>query len=394
MPQPIVFFSYARKDTDRYLENFFTDLCHEIAILSGQDEDQLRFRDKSSLPLMEPWDDNVVAALQSCTVMVCVATVRYFNREVCGKEYRLFDLKRKQRLPDGQDVPAVILPVVWAPCDLPPFMQDLQLVPKEVSDSYLEKGLRHFARFDERSYGRCTEAFAASIVKTWKKHKNIKPLDKVPDFENIPNAFAAGKWEEALGPDGGFLAGPEVANFIFAAESRDESPQPAGRYGTTGSAWRPFFPTEPETALDHAAKGLKKRFRFREILFGETFRSDLEQAKKRKNLSILIGEPRALALESFKEASAFQDLWWEGFSVLLPCHQSVARCSDQDAAFQSKFPVISQVALSPRTPAELQDSLDRVLTKMSQAVVQPAIDAREKKNPPPPGLSGAGDARG
>lgn len=241
---------------------------------------------------MDPWDDNVVAALQSCTVMVCVSTVRYFNREVCGKEYRLFDLKRKQRLPDGQDPPPVILPVVWAPCELPPFMQALQLVPKEVSDSYLEKGLRHFARFDRDSYHRCNEAFATSIVKTWKKHKSIKPLDKVPDFENIPNAFAAGKWEEALGPDGGFLAGPEVANFIFAAESRDECPQPAGRYGTTGSEWRPFFPIEPETALDHAAKGLKKRFRFREIRLGETFRSDLEQAKKRKNLSIMIGEPR------------------------------------------------------------------------------------------------------
>ena len=55
--------------------------------------------------------------------------------------------------------------------------------------------------------------------------------------------------------------------------------------------------------------------------------------------------------------------------------------------------MISQVALSPRDPDELQNSLDRVLTKMSQAVVQPAIDGREKKNPPPPGLSAVGDAR-
>jgi hypothetical protein len=54
----MVFFSYARKDLDRYLEDFFKDLSWEISLLTeySAEDDELSFRDKSSLPLMENWN--------------------------------------------------------------------------------------------------------------------------------------------------------------------------------------------------------------------------------------------------------------------------------------------------------------------------------------------------
>jgi hypothetical protein len=287
----------------------------------------------------------------------------------------------------------VVLPVVWVPADLPEFMKAPQLVPKEISAAYLNKGLRDFARFDRASYDRCVAAFAAAIVDAWKKYgKKMKALASVPAFENVPNAFAGGKWEEAVGPDGGWLPGPEVANFIFVADSRDDSPELEARYGANSSEWRPYFPREPETVLDHATKAVKKQFRFREIRINEELPGELERAKKRKNLSIVIGEPKALGGDV---AAAIEQTWWEGAAVLLPFHEKVFQSGDHETAFRSAFPFISQISspnvARPRTPAELQAVLDSVLTRMSKQVTQPEIDSREKTETPPPGLSGIGD---
>jgi hypothetical protein len=243
-------------------------------------------------------------------------------------------------------------------------------------------------------YDRCVSAFAKAIVAAWKSYeKKIKPLESVPAFEDIPNAFAGGRWSDAVGPDGSWLPGPEVANFVFVAESMNESPEPRGRYGADGSQWRPYFPSEPDTAMDYATNAVRKQFKFREIRVTEDFRGELERARNRKNLSILIGDPKALPLDSFEAVRLIEQLLLcETCAVLLPYHERVAKIDEQDRAVKEAFPVISQVQSSnvhrPRTPAELQTALDVVLREMSKAVTQPEIDSRDKTAPPPPGISG------
>jgi hypothetical protein len=215
---------------------------------------------------------------------------------------------------------------------------------------------------------------------------------KVAAFENVPNAFAGGEWTDAVGPDGGWLHGPEVANFIFVADSRDDCPEPEGRYGANSAEWRPYFPREPETVLDHAAKAAKKQFRFREIRINNELPSQLEGARNRRNLSILIGEPKALRSTLGR---AFEQFWWDGFAVLLPMHEALVKPDEQELALQSTLPVISQIVspnvARPRTPAELQAALDLVLYYMRKKITQPEIDSREKTGGPPPGLTGTGD---
>jgi hypothetical protein len=395
----IVFFSYARKDLDPYLEDFFKDLCWEISLLTNYspEDEELSFRDKSSLPIMENWKTNIVGALQSSAVLVCITSVKFFKKEFCGKEYYVFDQRRRQGLLAGKNPPPVVLPVIWLPAgDLPDSMNEVQQVPKDVSDAYLQRGLRDLARFDRGLYDRCVTAFARAIVDAWKEYaKKIKALDNVPDFENVPNAFAEGKWEEAVGPGGAWLPGPEVANFVFVAESKDECPIPEGRYGTNSSDWRPYFPTEPDTILEHATKAAKKQFRFREIRVNDDLPGELEHAKKRKNLSIVIGDPKAL--NGFKAAQSIEQLWWEGLALFLPCHEAVIK-DDQKTTLKTAFPIISQIlspnVRSPGTPAELQAALDLTLSEMRKAVTQPEIDSRDKSgDPPPPGLSGSGGPR-
>jgi hypothetical protein len=123
----------------------------------------------------------------------------------------------------------------------------------------------------------------------------------------------------------------------------------------------------------------------------EQLLDQLAQAQKRENLSILIGEPKALPPEIFND-SALERFRWEGFAALLPCHEPFTKCGE-DAALKSALPIISALAARPDTPAELQKALDEALHRMRKAVTQPKIDGREKADPPPPGLSGSGDAR-
>ena len=386
------------------LEDFFKDLCWESApYVEFEAEDRgMSFRDTSSLcPNGKLEDEHHLAALQSSAVMVCITSTKYFLRKFCGKEYYLFDQRRRQGLEVGKNPPPVILPVIWAPVEggLPQYMDEVQYIPKEVSDIYRKEGLKWLRRWDRDSYDKCITAFARAIVEARKKYgKAVKPLDKVPDLDNIPNAFAGGKWSDAVGPEGGWLPGPEVANFVFVAQSRDDRPKPEGRYGADSSEWRPYFPSELETILDHATEAVKKQFRFREIRVDDDLRAELKGARERKNLSIVVGDPQALALEDFKSARSIEELWWDGLALLLPCHEPVDTCEDLQTRLKITLPVLSQVK-SPnirgplRTPAELQAALDATLSELRRAVTQPAIDKKDKSGGPPPDLSPTGGSK-
>ena len=251
----IAFFSYARVNLDPYLVNFFHDLCAEIApaTIWAKEDDRISFYDKGNLRLMEHWKTHIDQALQSSAVLVCITSAAFFNSAFCGKEYYVFDQRRRQGVPQTKEPPPVILPVIWYPVveGLPGYFNDVQHVPGDVSDVYRQRGLRYLARFKNSAYEQCVTEFALAITTAWQKHAGMKPLSGSRDFSEIPNMFADREWEEAAGPNG-WLSGPEVANFVFACASKDEISEPEGRYGTRGSEWRPYLPPDSTTILEYA----------------------------------------------------------------------------------------------------------------------------------------------
>jgi hypothetical protein len=54
---PLVFFSYARKDHDSFLERFYGDLVNTLSRLSGLPEGEIVFRDTTSIDLGDRWSD-------------------------------------------------------------------------------------------------------------------------------------------------------------------------------------------------------------------------------------------------------------------------------------------------------------------------------------------------
>jgi hypothetical protein len=396
----IVFLSYANKDLDPLLVNFFSDLCTEIAASTPYEADDARisFRDKANLPLMENWRSNIVEALQTSDVMLCVTSTKYLHSSFCAKEFSFFDERRRHGLNAGDPAPPVILPLIWIPADrpLPKAMDDIQQVPKDVADDYRSRGLREILRIDgaeSKLYKVCVTAFAKAIYAASKDHgRKIKRLENVPEFDDIPNAFAGGRWQPEVVVDGAFAKGPYIANFVFAAPSQDERDKPPGRYGTERSQWKPFFPSELDTVLDHATNAVKKQFKFREIPVNDDLPAELERAKIRGNLSIVIGEPGAM-----DAARSIENLWWQGCAVFAAFHEAAGKLEEQEKAFGDAFPALSQATSTrvcrPHSPAELQKALDAALFEMKNAITQPAIDSLQKTDAPPPGISGTGTAR-
>jgi hypothetical protein len=397
----LVFFSYARENLDPYLEDFFKDLCAEIAPLTqwGPEDENISFRDKNNLRLMEYWKTDIEGALQSSSVLVGITSVAYFNKEFCGREYYVFDQRRRQGVPQGSDPPPVILPVIWAPVSggVPAYMNAQQQVPKGIADTYRNQGLRRLMRFEPAIYNQCVTAFADAIVDAWRNYK-IKPLPNVKDFHEIPNQFASGDWQEAADPSG-WIPGPEVANFVFAAGSAQEFPQPVGRYGAKASEWRPYLPPEPDMIIDHAKKAAQS-FKFRELPVGKDLEEELKAAKDRKNLTLLLADLKCLTSLSFAQVSALEKVWWEGTALILPFDDPVLKWEDDNLrkVFSNAFPVISQlqtpnVKAPIRSGTELRLALEMTLADLRSAVTRAETGKKEKSDEPPPGVTAVPGAK-
>jgi hypothetical protein len=391
----IVFFSYARERLDRYLKDFFDDLCEEIAQSTKwpPHHEEISFRDTKNLRLMENWRTHIEGALQSSSVLVCITETAYLNREFCGREYYVFDQRRRQGLKPGTDPPPVILPIIWTPVygGLPEYMKSDQQLPKDIETTYLQLGLRRLRKEKPRMYERCVMAFADAIVNAWRTYK-IPRLPGVQDFAQIPNQFADTEWAEAAGSTG-WLSGPEVANFVFAAGSSEDFPQPAGRYGTRASEWRPYLPPHPDTILHHAKKAARS-FKFRELPVDEHLERELEAAKDRKNLTVLLADPHCLDCETLAPIRNLEKTWWDGTGIILPFNDPVLQWKDPEVqnVFQNTFPVLSQtqaqnIRANIMSGNELQLAIETTLADLCTAVIRSEADKKKITDQPPPGLT-------
>src|SRR5262249_36251018 len=144
--------------------------------------------------------------------------IAYFQKRFCGQEYWVFDQRRRRNLAPGATPPAVVLPVIWAPMNrsLPPYLDKVQWSDFEIPELYKTKGLRYLKRFERATYKECVNAMGEAIGKAYNDYPGIPALGNLVSFNAIPNQFAGGRWEEAADA-AGWLPGPSVANFVFAA---------------------------------------------------------------------------------------------------------------------------------------------------------------------------------
>ena len=177
--------------------------------------------------------------------------------------------------------------------------------------TYHKNGLRYLKRIEPTEYDKCVTAFGEAIRKAWQKHPAIPALANVPAFTDIPNQFAGGQWEEAAGPVG-WLPGPGVANFVFAAAINKQLQKPTGRYGASAAEWRPYLPPVAKTVSEIAKEAAKKHcLRYREIVVNDKLVAELQGARDRKNLTLVLADAQTLPIDQYQPVATFDTETWD-----------------------------------------------------------------------------------
>jgi hypothetical protein len=117
----VFFFSYARTNRDEYLIRFYKDLSRQVEQRLGLTKEELEqkqigFLDERDLELGSEWEPDLIEALQNSSVLVCAYSPSYFVSEYCGREWHLFQMRRRE-WPEFRaglkPMPAAIKPIIW-----------------------------------------------------------------------------------------------------------------------------------------------------------------------------------------------------------------------------------------------------------------------------------------
>ena len=367
MPTHTFFFSYASEDRSPPLKEFFNDLCEAIAARKGlvPTDEKVAFRDKNNLRLADTYKPLLLDALQNSSVLVSITSPSYFKKDFCGKEYYIFEQRRNINVVPPQVPPPVIFPIIWVPVENggPSFVHDLTEDNDNIPPLYRQKGLRYLYMTQKDQYLKCVEEFADEIYKRAKEYPNL-PKVPVDSFDHVPNIFTDSPWEEAYGL-GGWKRGPEVANFVFAAAQETDLPEWVGRYGKSASRWRPFLPpnkkTVAEVAMDCASR---HSIAYREIPVNDALEQELNRARERKNLAVVLVDPKSLAFDPVSKVTVFDDISWDGAFLIVPWDGTLGDWDDKTVkpVIDEKFPVLSKLSKPDfHAPIKTVDDLVRIL---------------------------------
>jgi len=312
------FLSYAREDTDEFVEGFFRDLSSEVRGFAGLGRhEEVGFLDKHSIELGARWPSRLVRALSECRCFLALCSPRYFVSESCGKEWTVFE-DRLHQFEHGPEPPPALIPVLWLPTRrMPATAQGRQYDIDVLGDAYSRDGLRQLMRLQRNrdAYLNAVSVLARHIVDH--SDRELPPYRGRMTFEQIPSAFhlqaavldnyhnddeeappAARRPVEATA---------RYVHFVVAAPTRDRVTSTRLRrdtsfYGDQPPDWAPYRPEPPSPIAEHA----------RLIAADQSFQSDvagiedlparLEFARQNNQLVVFLVDAWATKLSDHRQA--------------------------------------------------------------------------------------------
>jgi hypothetical protein len=163
----VLFTSYARADSStekgkEQLQRFLGDLAEAVGGLIADQrprDEQLYFRDSSSIQLGTSWPMELADALSNSKICLALYSPAYFVSDWGGREIEIF---RRRKAP--------IIPVIWVPASkIPESIKDIQYNQDEFPIEYLDRGLKQLMLQPklEDAYQECILALARRIVSTY-----------------------------------------------------------------------------------------------------------------------------------------------------------------------------------------------------------------------------------
>ena len=254
------FFSYASKDyrnsVGNYfgspppnpLDQFFRRISESVVSLTGDNEGQVGFLDKSRLQIGETWGHEICKALQGSGVLVALLSPSYINSKNCGREIQFFhellDMTPKVR----GGIPPRVIPIYWVSekyCydkmsnELREYWKRIHYWQQGMPDNYPMKGVRDFyLEHDGESTNRLCDALARRIVEL-NNQDDFPHLESMPDFNRIKSFFdtQSAMQSNIVGE------GPLSTSVVYAVATREQLEEigsTAANYGDNPGDWIPF----------------------------------------------------------------------------------------------------------------------------------------------------------
>lgn len=327
MPNWKFFFSYARNDRSPYLDGFFEllreEVMHKTAVKSPT---EACFRDTENIDLGKRWTSELINALQTTKVLVCLYTPSYFASPYCGKEVFVFQSRITEYKKKKIETPDVILPILWETprtFSIPSSLKEIQFTPPSCHEDYPKNGLLTFSRNDDYK-----NAYLLFIEQLALKIQEISstvdlPECKFEDISSIPDAFKINQENDkettlfsVSNPN------PKQTRIVFAAGVKSEVAKIKAKtegYSDKSEYWKPFYPeTDEEIGIISQQIISDMKFHYLPIQFSENLPEIIREAEDNNCVAVLIVDPWSLNLEKYKKPiSKFNELQFINSAIIV-----------------------------------------------------------------------------
>jgi FxsC-like protein len=237
----------SERDPDEWVIRFHTDLCRNVEELAAVPPGTRVGMLDRALWVEDDWLAGLPEALASCRVLVPLYSHRYFESEVCGREWSSFAGRPVDRDAQLTQTPAIV-PVMWMPMTPGSIHQAARTVPIEYGGlaSCAQFGLASIMKLTRfrADYDKVVREVAQRVIATARRF----PAGPWPvaDLDSLPNPFTP-----AAAPQ------PGGARLLITVVAPQLDDLPAGRggeyYGTSAWDWAPYRPASETPIAKYTA---------------------------------------------------------------------------------------------------------------------------------------------
>jgi hypothetical protein len=192
------FLSYSRADSSPLLKRFFDDLSDSIRIeLNLPRTQSVGFYEEIKYSPTSDWSAAAQEALQDSWMMVCLLSPAYLHCERAGKEWQIFDMRRRGASATPESLAHVILPVTWSQWDghLPKVINEILAHPDHINQRQALTTMFRSSGMFQREYAEFVKNLANQIIEMAPAASGIGSLNPLPKMSDVHNAFHL--WDEA-----------------------------------------------------------------------------------------------------------------------------------------------------------------------------------------------------
>lgn len=202
---PHFFLSCARPDNGPLVKRFFEDLCDTIRIASGLPRHEVvGFYEEPENQLRFEWSAGSAEALQSSRSMVCLLSPACFRSERAGKEWQVFEMRRRRSLERGDlsgdlrdSLARIIMPVSWTPLEgpIPKVVSDLLAHPNRIHHKHPVRTMFKSASNSLADYADFVNSLADQIMEV-AEMATLPRLGSLPPMNEVHSSFHI--WDDPI----------------------------------------------------------------------------------------------------------------------------------------------------------------------------------------------------